>query len=414
MLRHYLLLSLKVLMRRKFFTFISIFGISFTLLVLIVATAMLEHVFAPAAPETRQARTLELNTATMSGPFNRSRSSIGYRLIERYAQDLPGVEALSMYMPGATVASFVNSVKIESSLKRTDAEYWRILDFAFLEGRPFTAEEVDTATLVAVINATTRDRFFAGGPAAGETIEAGGQRFRVVGVVADVSQARDVGFADIWVPYTTSPLRDYRERLIGGFRVLALARSRSDLPRIREEFNDRLTRVDFEGSDEFTTIVAPFETKFGSIARELGDVQNPADQSWRLQLLLGTAALLFTLLPVVNLVNLNASRIMERASEIGVRKAFGASSRTLVGQFLLENVTLTIVGCLVALALAAPVLAALNTSGVIRYAQFEINWRVFAYGVSIAGIFGVMSGVYPAWRMSKLHPAAALQGGERR
>ena len=50
------------------------------------------------------------------------------------------------------------------------------------------------------------------------------------------------------------------------------------------------------------------------------------------------------LLPAVNLVNLNASRIMERASEIGVRKAFGASSRTLVGQFVVENVVLTLIG----------------------------------------------------------------------
>ncbi len=53
------------------------------------------------------------------------------------------------------------------------------------------------------------------------------------------------------------------------------------------------------------------------------------------------AALLFMLLPTVNLVNLNVSRIMERASEIGVRKAFGASSRTLVGQFVVENLVLT-------------------------------------------------------------------------
>ena len=50
------------------------------------------------------------------------------------------------------------------------------------------------------------------------------------------------------------------------------------------------------------------------------------------------------LLPTVNLVNLNVSRMMERASEIGVRKAFGASSRTLVGQFVVENVALSLIG----------------------------------------------------------------------
>ena len=53
------------------------------------------------------------------------------------------------------------------------------------------------------------------------------------------------------------------------------------------------------------------------------------------------ALMLFMLLPTINLVNLNLSRILDRASEIGVRKAFGASSRTLVGQFLIENLVLT-------------------------------------------------------------------------
>ena len=50
---------------------------------------------------------------------------------------------------------------------------------------------------------------------------------------------------------------------------------------------------------------------------------------------------MFVLLPTVNLVNINVSRILERASEIGVRKAFGASRRTLVAQFVVENVILT-------------------------------------------------------------------------
>ena len=52
--------------------------------------------------------------------------------------------------------------------------------------------------------------------------------------------------------------------------------------------------------------------------------------------------LLFMLLPALHLINLNVSRIMERASEIGVRKTFGASSRSLVGQFVVENVLLTL------------------------------------------------------------------------
>ena len=75
MLKHYIVLATKVLLRRKFFTFISLFGISFTLLVLTIATAMLDHAFGPAAPETRQDRTLAVQFAMMYGPHNTTLSS---------------------------------------------------------------------------------------------------------------------------------------------------------------------------------------------------------------------------------------------------------------------------------------------------------------------------------------------------
>jgi putative ABC transport system permease protein len=119
------------------------------------------------------------------------------------------------------------------------------------------------------------------------------------------------------------------------------------------------------------------------------------------------------LLPAVNLVNLNTSRIMERRSEIGVRKAFGASSRTLVGQFLVENVILTMVGALVGFVLAAWLLHLLNASGWIPYATLSLNYRIFGWGVLLALVFGVLSGVLPAWRMSRLHPVDALKGASR-
>ena len=128
---------------------------------------------------------------------------------------------------------------------------------------------------------------------------------------------------------------------------------------------------------------------------------------------LAVLTLLFMLLPTMNLVNLNVSRIMERASEIGVRKAFGATARALVGQFIVENVALTLVGGLLGFVLAYAVLAGLTSSGIVPYAQFQMNGRVFLCGMALAVVFGVISGTYPAWRMSRLHPVEALSGGAR-
>jgi len=108
-------------------------------------------------------------------------------------------------------------------------------------------------------------------------------------------------------------------------------------------------------------------------------------------------------------MNINLSRILERASEIGVRKAFGASSRALVGQFLVENVVLTLVGGVIAWLVSAGALRSINLSGLVPYADFHMNLRILAAGVLLALVFGALSGIYPAWRMSRMHPVEALR-----
>jgi putative ABC transport system permease protein len=120
--------------------------------------------------------------------------------------------------------------------------------------------------------------------------------------------------------------------------------------------------------------------------------------------------LLFMALPALNLINLNVGRIMERSGEIGVRKAFGATSRQLVAQLVLENVLLCLIGGAIGLVLAAGVLWWLENSGLIPYLQVHLNLAVFGYGLLITLVFGVLSGVIPAWKMSRLDPVHALKG----
>jgi putative ABC transport system permease protein len=423
-LRHYIVLAGKVLLRRRFFTFISLFGISFTLLVLMVVTAMLDHAFGPAAPETRQDRMLAVRYTLIYGPHTITASNGGFKLFDQHARNLPGVERLSLFTTNFEAFSYIGDQKIQSSIKRTDAEFFQILDFTFVEGAPYSYDDVEQARFVAVINTTTRRRFFGSDRAVGQTIEAFDQRFRVVGVVEDVSEMRTIPFGDIWVPFTTARSDAYRAQLTGNFNAIALATSRSSLPGIREEFNSRLTRVELPDPRNNKAIMAPFETVFENFARKVAGVAGGRDiqtdpafarsQAWKTELALTVSGLLFVFLPAINLINLNVSRIMERASEIGVRKAFGASSRTLVGQFVVENVLLTLIGAVIGFVLSLFVLRAFNDSGIIRYARFAVDVRVFVYGLLLALAFGLVSGVYPAWRMSRLHPVEALKGGRPR
>jgi putative ABC transport system permease protein len=130
----------------------------------------------------------------------------------------------------------------------------------------------------------------------------------------------------------------------------------------------------------------------------------------RLMAIIVTAMLLFMLLPALNLVNLNTGRILERRSEIGVRKAFGATSAQLVWQLIVENMLLCVAGGLVGLACARGVLWWLEGSGLIPYLKVDMNFAIFGYGMLLSLIFGLMSGVIPAWKMSRLDPVHALKG----
>jgi putative ABC transport system permease protein len=415
MLTHYLTMTIAVLKRRPFYTAISLFGISFTLLVLMVIAAMADYALAPMAPESKQARMLGVHSAVMYGPNSTWSSDAGYLLFDRYARNLPGVEELTLFSSFQTVTTYLGDQRITNSLKRTDAAFWRVFDFTFLEGAPYGQADVDEARFVAVITREARQRLFGGAPALGKRFEADGQTFRVVGVVEDVSEMRTVPFAELFAPLTTAKTDAYKQQIMGGFHAVALARTLDDLPIIREEFNARLTRAELPDKG-YTNIVAPFETAFDAIARQgpWADRKSAEPQGHKLVLLIAVLAALFVTLPTVNLINVNISRILERASEIGVRKAFGAPTRTLVAQFVVENVVLTLAGGAIGLVLSAFVLRALNQSGFLAHADLGVNPRVFLYGTLLAITFGLISGVYPAWRMARLHPVEALKGGPSR
>ena len=404
----YFKLALKVLARRKFFTFISLFGISMTLVVLMVATAVLDNFYAPRAPESRFDRVLTIQRVSERGPNTTESTEPGYALLDGWMRPLHDVERTAIYSNAHSTAIYRGQARIDTDVKRTDGDYWKILDFRFLEGRPFTSEEDSAGAHVAVISDELRRKLFDGQPSIGKTFVLDGDSFRVIGVVPRVSFTRLAAYADAWVPTGTLKSSDYRHNFMGGFNGLVLAHSRSDFPRLKAEFQTSLKTFPLDRK-RFTTIRTGLDTPFEATARDL--TQNRSDSAaYVLIAVLAGAALLFMTLPVLNLVTLNLSRIMERGSEIGVRKAFGASRGALVLQFVAENVVLTLIGGVVGFVLSTIALHYISQLSVVR-AVFEVNGRVFTYGMLIAVFFGVLSGVYPAWRMSRLDPVLALRGG---
>lgn len=415
MIANYFKTALKVLGRRKFFTFISLFGITLTLVVLMVAAAILDNIFAARAPESRFGRVLGVYMIGIYGEHGGYTGLAGYRFVDQYVRGLADAEATSIFSTQSPMTTYHEGRKVDTHLRRTDGAYWQILDFKFVEGGPYTEADDRDAKFVAVITDDMREKLFGRASAVGKTFELDGQRFRVVGVVEAVPITRIAGFSEVWAPIRTMKTREYERQMMGEFQAIVLARSKADFPKLRNEFKERLTHYQFEDPKAYNRVVAGLDTTFESVAR--GIVGNNSGSNVErnrpliLRSIMAVLALLFLTLPTVNLVSINLSRIMERASEIGVRKAFGASSRALIGQFVIENVLLTIIGGAIGFVLSTLILGALSRVQLIPYAVFDVNLRIFFYGMLLATFFGVLSGVYPAWRMSRMHPVNALRGG---
>jgi len=416
MLLNYLKIAIKALLRRKFFTAISLFGIASTLAVLLIVAALGDNLVAPIAPETQLNRTLHVTWLLVTGGEGDRTVAIqgppGYGFLDRYVREIPGVERMSIYSDAQPVISFVGGEKIVSSMRHTDGSYWEILDFDFLEGGPFRQADDDDANFLAVISEATRRRFFGEGDALGRTIEFDGQRFRVAGVVRDVSTTRRSAAADVWVPHGTAKSQDFRDKIENGpYGAMLLARSRADFGGIRAEFASRLPHVELK--PPFETVLASPLTRFEEIAIRSSGAEDGKPPVAQTLLIWAAMAAAFLLLPTLNLVSINLTRILERSGEIGVRKAFGASSARLVGQFVFENVVLCLIGSMLALLVAGIAIRWVESTGLLPYVDLRLNLRVFLYAVVLACLFGVLSGAFPAWRMSRMHPVTALRGGAR-
>jgi putative ABC transport system permease protein len=412
MLRNYLLTAWKVFMRRKLFTAINLACIVLTLVVLMVITALLDTAFFPTGVEGRSTRFLQVYGIRSEGadPANTRTTLMGYKAIDAYLKPLPGVERVSAFTLPAPVSVYQDDRVSELDMRRVDADYWKILDFRLLAGRLPDEDDDRNGRLVAVLNATTARRLFPDNAAVGQALRAGGQRFQVIGVVEDAVHVN--AYADLWVPLSTFASTDYRNELTGNFAAMILARDPADLARIRRDVARAAARFVTEDPRTYSHTVFWADSKLDVFARQLFDRQGEADSgATRLLVFIGAGMLLFMLLPALNLVNLNTGRILERSTEIGVRRAFGATRAQLAGQLVVENVLLCLAGGLLALACTQGVLWWLARIQLIPYLEVHVNPAVFACGLLLAFVFGLMSGLVPAWKMARLDPVHALKGG---
>lgn len=404
MLKNYFKIAIAVLQRRKFFTFLSLFVISFTLMLLTVLASFVDKMFNDTYPDRKRDRTLYINAITMTGPESMNQSMLSKQLIDNYVAKLKTPVNMAISTWPSSTNTYLNDKKVSLQYKYTNAAYWDVLEYVFTEGKPFNAQQLANAERVAVISEALKEAYFGGGEVVGKFITADDIQYRVIGVVKDVPASSQMFFSDMYLPYTVSK-KDYRKEkgYFGSFRVALLAKDVADVPKMRQEYDDMIGKlpVTESGYDKISSKAQDYLHALLDFGR-LGTASN-------VYMAICIFVCLVMFLPAINLVNINVTRIMERSSEIGVRKSFGATSRTLTGQFIVENLILTLGGGLLSIPLSLGALAFFNHLSLIDHFYLSLNVPVLLISLLACIVFGLLSGVYPAWRMSRMPVIVALR-----
>ena len=412
---------LEQLGRNKFFTFLNLFGISIPLMIIMLMVLQIDLSIHPSGPEEENEQMLFLNaTRIKSSEGGYARGKVHLGIIERYFLDKAPDESLA-FSAVSSLTRFETSRVMDIPLRYTNAGFWQVFDFRFLEGRSYTRENVEHGDQVIVISQKIRHQVFDNTQAVGKTLELNGHTCRVIGVVEDVSSLGRNTYAQVWLPYTLRSNPSFNPRGMGGatgdYTLTFKTTEDWNFQDIREHVASVASKLNnIMGEDREFIFGGPSsaaETYFRGY-------RDPEAYSGLLSSYLGMAGkiLVILFLPALNLISLNLTRIQEKSHEIAIRKAFGATRKNLIVRVMLENSVLTLIGGIIGLLMAYGVAVAFKSHIFSSYfietpaqAIVQMNYGVFFVLILVSFLFSVLSGLIPSIRISRLQPAYVLKGG---
>jgi putative ABC transport system permease protein len=324
-----------------------------------------------------------------------------YRDGEYLAQSLPNLRGMA---PVRFVDEPVLAKNREATgrVVATTADYSAVTDFHTERGRFLNPLDVADAKRVAVIGATAKQELFGYRNAIGQRIKIGDSWFTVIGLMepkqmrtgrSSVIQLRDLN-KDIYVPITAASARFPSTDRNGGVQELALqvADEAQVVPTSR--IVRRILEQSHRGVQDFE-IVIPSE------------LLAQAQRTQRVfNVVMGSIAAISLLVGGIGIMNIMLTTVTERTKEIGVRRALGATQGTIMRQFLVETVLMSVAGGVAGILVGAVMARAINV-----FAGWEtvisFGSALVAFGVS--GLVGIAFGLYPARRAAQMDPIAALR-----
>ena len=281
-------------------------------------------------------------------------------------------------------------------------EYREIRNRSLTAGRFISRRDVDTAASVVVLGFNLKRQLFGGEDALGRQVNLGGRRLTVIGIgakmgnefVDDDDFRREMG--GVYVPWTV-----YRD-MFGRANAISYMLAKAVSPEKSIDAEDEATARFKQAHNNIG------DTRLENIGKEMLQERAQIDVilgNWRIVFF--SIAGISLLIGGVGIFSVLKISISERLFEIGLRKSMGASDGAIFMQFLIESVTLSVVGAAVGLGLGIGVVGAI--------AQFfPAGLPVSAFGVMVSTGFavavGLFAGLYPSLTASRLTPVDALRG----
>ncbi len=277
--------------------------------------------------------------------------------------------------------------------------YFSILSYTVAKGDGWTESDEQLKTKVCVIGETVRENLFGSGEAVGQYIRIGKHPFRVIGVLTKKGQSP---FGEDQDDRLLMPIGSFRSRVVPSApgkvqMLLAAATSERTVDRAVEQIERVLRqRHEIQPEDEPDFVIRT-QAEFRASQERILDT---------LTMLLSSIAAVSLLVGGIGVMNIMLVSVTERTREIGIRMAIGASEDDILVQFLVEAITLSVIGGLMGLGAGLVVIKVL--AGALGWNMtLPVSAIVVAVGTSAA--IGIVFGFFPARRAARLDPINALR-----
>ncbi len=408
MIKQYLIQAWRLLKENPLLSSISIIGTALAICMIMVMMMSHEVNNAPNPPEVNRDRMMYVKfvSARSKDPNIQwdNNGGMAYELAKGGFKELKTPEVVSIstiFEPPALASIPANTKAISVSMRLTDAEYWEMFDFSFTAGMSYTKEDVSAGLQKAVITEKVARTFFGTTNVIGKTILLNYTSFTVCGVVKNVSTLSTNAFSEVWVPLTSQEIKMSNDQIVGGYQVFILAENSSDFPVIIEEVEKLRNQYNAGLPDKEVHYMGQPDVHYVANKRQASNV-GPDMKGIIRQFIIVIAVLL--IVPAINLSSMTGSRMRKRMSELGVRRAFGATQSNVFTQVIWESLLQTIIGGIIGLILsiiAAYLLKGLIFDGAVVKLSFLLSPLVFLYALLFCLLLNLLSAIIPAWRASR-------------